>query len=221
MDAKDFIIKTLEIIKGTLIGKVILALIAGGLTLLGASPFFDKYISALLEQYFSIKASDPSLVIGICLVLLGVGLAIWERKNQLSIETQKIKLDTIRTQETIDKAKYHSEKFDEIYFIYESVKEFLKHVYLNKKTTTEIMSRYQKSIEKSRFLMDSEIYKQLFEFYKRADQLNELQDWIDSEPVGEQWETAIKAKTNHKQFIYKSIDEIDVLFDPFLKDVTI
>lgn len=174
MDSKNFIIKILEIIKGTLIGKVILSLIAGGLALLGAAPFFDKYISALLDQYFSIKASDPSIAIGICLIFLGVGLTIWERKNQLSIETQKIELNTIKTQESIDTAKYQSATFNEIYSIYESAKEFLNHVYLNDKTTPEIMLKYNKSIEKSKYLMNSGVYKKLFEFYKRADQLNEL-----------------------------------------------
>lgn len=95
MDIKTFILKLVELIKGTLIGKVILALISGGLALLGASPFFDKYISAALSKYLSIETSDPSAPIGIFLIILGVALTIWERKNIISIEHKKIDSNSI------------------------------------------------------------------------------------------------------------------------------
>ncbi|AZD33595.1 hypothetical protein C4K22_0830 [Pseudomonas chlororaphis subsp. aurantiaca] len=89
MDLKLFILKALEIIKGTIIGKVIVALIAGGLSLIGASPFFDKYISATLSKYLSIETSDPSAPIGMFLIIIAVSLTIWERKNQILIELKK------------------------------------------------------------------------------------------------------------------------------------
>ena len=95
MDLKSFIIKVIEIVKGTLIGKVILSLITGGLTLLGAAPFFDKYISAVFESYLGLKAEDPSTYIGLSLIVVGVALAIWERKNLLSLERAKIGNNTI------------------------------------------------------------------------------------------------------------------------------
>ncbi|PCR96202.1 hypothetical protein CP336_11575 [Pseudomonas fluorescens] len=103
MDLKSFILKIIEIIKGTLIGKVILALITGGLSLIGASPFFDKYISAILLKYLSIEASDPSVPIGIFLIIVAVALAIWERKNQVLIEIKKLETASDKTpRPTID-----------------------------------------------------------------------------------------------------------------------
>lgn len=101
MDFKSFIIKFVELIKGTLIGKVILALITGGLSLLGTAPFFDKYISAALDKYLSINTSEPSTLIGICLVLFGIALAVWERKNQILIETKKIEVNSIKIKKPI------------------------------------------------------------------------------------------------------------------------
>lgn len=86
MDFKAFTLKVMEIIKGTLIGKVVLALITGGLSLLGAAPYFDKYISAALNEYLSIEASDPSPPIGVCMIVVAILLSIWERKNQIAIE---------------------------------------------------------------------------------------------------------------------------------------
>lgn len=90
MSNKDFVLKLIQLIKGTLIGKVILALVSGGLAVLGASPFFDKYISAFLSQYLSVYASDPSAPIGLVLIATGIGLTIWERKNILTIELGKM-----------------------------------------------------------------------------------------------------------------------------------
>lgn len=101
MDLKLFILKVFEIIKGTLIGKVIIALISGGLSLIGASPFFDKYISAILLKYLSIEASDPSISIGIFLIVIAVALAIWERKNQMSIEIKKLDMTSNKTSRPI------------------------------------------------------------------------------------------------------------------------
>ncbi|WP_235461913.1 hypothetical protein, partial [Aeromonas australiensis] len=90
MSNKDFVLKLVQLVKGTLIGKVILALVSGGLAILGAAPFFDKYISALLSKYLSVDASDPSAPIGLLLIAIGIGLTIWERKNILAIELEKI-----------------------------------------------------------------------------------------------------------------------------------
>jgi hypothetical protein len=87
---KDFVLKLIQLVKGTLIGKVILALVSGGLAVLGASPFFDKYISAFLSQYLSVNASDPSAPIGLVLIATGIALTIWERKNILAIELGKM-----------------------------------------------------------------------------------------------------------------------------------
>lgn len=95
MDVKSFTLRVIELIKGTLAGKVILALITGGLTILGAAPFFDKYISAALSQYLNLTADDPSTYIGIFLIVLGVVLFVWERKNQLSLEERKINSSSI------------------------------------------------------------------------------------------------------------------------------
>lgn len=90
MSNKDFFLKLVQLVKGTLIGKVIFALISGGLAILGAAPFFDKYISALLSKYLSVDASDPSAPIGLFLIAIGISLTIWERKNILAIEISKI-----------------------------------------------------------------------------------------------------------------------------------
>ncbi|MEP4545292.1 MAG: hypothetical protein ABJ000_03875 [Saccharospirillum sp.] len=90
MSNKDFVLKLVQLVKGTLIGKVILALVSGGFAVLGASPFFDKYISAFLSQYLSVNASDPSVPIGLVLIATGVGLTIWERRNILAIELSKM-----------------------------------------------------------------------------------------------------------------------------------
>lgn len=95
LSKKDFILKLVQLIKGTLIGKVIFSLISGGLTLLGNAPFFDKYISAALSKYLSIEASDPSLPIGLALVIFGIMLTVWERNNILSIELKKLDADRI------------------------------------------------------------------------------------------------------------------------------
>lgn len=101
MDLKTFTLRAIEIIKGTLIGKVILALIAGGLSLLGAAPYFDKYISGILNEYLSIETSDPSTPIGISLIAVAVLLAIWERKNQITIETQRLRISSSKAQKPI------------------------------------------------------------------------------------------------------------------------
>ena len=101
MDLKSFIVKIIELIKGTLIGKVIFSLITGGLTLLGAAPFFDKYISAILSKYLSIETSDPSTFIGVFLIIIAVILTVWERKNQLLIETKKIEANSKKVEKPI------------------------------------------------------------------------------------------------------------------------
>ncbi|MEA5239062.1 hypothetical protein VB602_22660 [Vibrio parahaemolyticus] len=90
MDKFSFIIKIIELVKGTLIGKVILALLGGGLTILGASPFFDKYITAVASEYLSLEVNDPSNYIGMSLIILSVALAFWERRNQVELEAKKI-----------------------------------------------------------------------------------------------------------------------------------
>ncbi len=101
MDLKSFIVKIIELIKGTLIGKVIFSLITGGLTLLVAAPFFDKYISAILSKYLSIETSDPSTFIGVFLIIIAVILTVWERKNQLLIETKKIEANSKKVEKPI------------------------------------------------------------------------------------------------------------------------
>lgn len=88
---KSFILELVRLVKGTVIGKVILTLLAGGLSILGAAPFFDKYISAALSKYFSLETSDPSAPIGLSLVIAAITLAIWERINQIKIERERIK----------------------------------------------------------------------------------------------------------------------------------
>jgi len=90
MSNKDFFLKLVQLIKGTIIGKVIFALVSGGLAILGAAPFFDKYISASLSKYLSVDAADPSTPIGLLLIAIGIGLTIWERRNILAIELGKI-----------------------------------------------------------------------------------------------------------------------------------
>lgn len=87
MDNKVFIIKVIQAMKGTLLGKVALLLVCGGLGLLGVSPFFDKYISAAAVEYLSLEVSDPSTYIGLMLILLGVLVAIGERFSELKVKS--------------------------------------------------------------------------------------------------------------------------------------
>lgn len=79
MNNKKFIIDLIKIFKGTLIGRVVILLVTGGLGVLGASPYFDKYLSAIFEKQFELEVSDPSVYIGGTLILLGVLLAVWDK----------------------------------------------------------------------------------------------------------------------------------------------
>ncbi len=87
---KSFILELVKLLKGTIIGKVILTLLASGVSILGSAPFFDKYISAALNKYLSLEASDPSVPLGLLLIFIAVALTIWERMNQIKMEAEKL-----------------------------------------------------------------------------------------------------------------------------------
>lgn len=95
MNWKTFLLKAFIISRGTLVSKVILAIIALASTLLGASPWWSSILTPIIEKHFVVKISDPSTSIGIALLVLAVALTLLEMYRLYRLDSLKVHNNSI------------------------------------------------------------------------------------------------------------------------------
>ncbi|WP_454457937.1 hypothetical protein [Thauera phenylacetica] len=95
MSWKNFLLETFRIFQGTLVAKVVLAIIALAATLLGAAPWWSSVLIPILEKYLNVRTSDPSVPIGLGLIALAVLLTLMEMFRLFRIEELKVKSNSI------------------------------------------------------------------------------------------------------------------------------
>ena len=95
MNWKDFFLEAFRIFRGTLVSKVVLAIIALAAMLLGAPPWWSSILTPLIEKHLDIKISDPSIPLGLLLLTLAVFLTLVEMWRLYRIEALKVESNTI------------------------------------------------------------------------------------------------------------------------------
>jgi hypothetical protein len=95
MGRKEFVLEAFRIYRGTLVSKVVLALIALAATLLGASPWWSSILTPIIEKHFDVKITDPSTSIGVVLVVLAVVLTLLEMLRLYRLEALKVQSNSI------------------------------------------------------------------------------------------------------------------------------
>lgn len=95
MSWKDFLLEAFRIYRGTLVSKVVLAIITLAATLLGASPWWSSILTPIIEKHFDVKISDPSTSIGIALLVLAVALTLLEMYRLYRLESLKVQSNSI------------------------------------------------------------------------------------------------------------------------------
>ena len=98
MSWKEFFLDVFRIYRGTLVSKVVLAIITLAATLLGASPWWSSILTPIIEKYVGIKISDPSIPIGLGLIALAVALTLIEMIRLYHLEALKVKGNSISTE---------------------------------------------------------------------------------------------------------------------------
>lgn len=86
MTWKEFMLEAFRIFRGTLVSKVVLALLALAGTLLGAAPWWSPIPTSILEKYFRITVADPSVSLGVGLIAVAVVLTLVEMFRLYRIE---------------------------------------------------------------------------------------------------------------------------------------
>lgn len=99
MSWKEFLLEVFRIYRGTLVSKVVLAIIVLAGALLGASPWWNSILVPIIEKYLSLKVSDPSVPIGLSLIALAVLLTLIEMFRLYRLEALKVQSNSI-SQET-------------------------------------------------------------------------------------------------------------------------
>ncbi|QWZ65948.1 hypothetical protein [Aeromonas sp. FDAARGOS 1417] len=95
MSWKEFLLEAFRIYRGTLVSKVVLAIITLAATLLGASPWWSSFLTPIIEKHFDVKISVPSIPIGIVLLVLAVALTLLEMFRLYRLESLKVQSDSI------------------------------------------------------------------------------------------------------------------------------
>lgn len=95
MSWKEFLLEAFRIYRGTLVSKVVVAIIALAATLLGASPWWGSILTPIIEKYFDVKISDPSIPIGLLLIALAVVLTLIEMFRLYRLEALKVKGNSV------------------------------------------------------------------------------------------------------------------------------
>lgn len=95
MTWKEFALEAFRIYRGTLVSKVVLALLLVGGGLLGAGPWWSPILTSILENYLSISVADPSASIGLGLMAAGVLLTLIEMLRLYRIEVAQIESNKI------------------------------------------------------------------------------------------------------------------------------
>jgi len=90
MSWKEFLLEAFRIYRGTLVSKVVVAIITLAATLLGASPWWSSILTPMIEKYFGIKTTDPSIPIGLGLIALAIGLTLIEMFRLYRLEVLKV-----------------------------------------------------------------------------------------------------------------------------------
>jgi hypothetical protein len=95
MSQKDFLLEVFRIYRGTLVSKVVLAIIALAAALLGAQPWWSSILTPILEKYLNFKVSDPSIPIGLSLIGIAVFLTLIEMFRLYRLEVLKVQSNSI------------------------------------------------------------------------------------------------------------------------------
>lgn len=94
-DLESFLLEAFRIYRGTLVSKVVLAIIALAAALLGASPWWSNVLTPIIEKYLDVKVSDPSVPIGLGLIAVAVVLTLMEMFRLYRLEALKIQSNSI------------------------------------------------------------------------------------------------------------------------------
>lgn len=117
MSWKTFLLEAFRIFQGTLVAKVVLAIIALAAMLLGAAPWWSSFLVPMLEKYLNVRASVPSVPIGLVLIVVAVLLTLVEMFKLFRLEELKVKsnsitkeLQDIHSDDAFIRIRYESEK---------------------------------------------------------------------------------------------------------------
>lgn len=98
MTNKEFCLEIFRIYRGTLVSKVALGLIGAATVLLGGAPWWSSIFISLAEKKFGIKVSDPSVWLGLLLIVIAVILTVLEMFRLYKIEISKNTSNSISKQ---------------------------------------------------------------------------------------------------------------------------
>lgn len=98
MNWKDFLLESFRIFRGTLVSKVVLAIIGIAAALFGASPWWNGILTPIIEKYLNVKASDPSIPLALGLIATAVLLTLIETYRLYRLEVIKAQNNSISEQ---------------------------------------------------------------------------------------------------------------------------
>jgi hypothetical protein len=92
---KQFVIEIYRISKGTLAGKFALGLLALAASLLGAAPWWSSILIPITEKYFSITVADPSVPLGVGILIVAIVIVLVELSRQHKLNLRKADGSTV------------------------------------------------------------------------------------------------------------------------------